>query len=363
MPPRRVPSYRLHKASGQAIVTIAGRDHYLGKHGTEASRRAYDALVGRWIAGGRAAVEEPDRGATVVEVIEAFWTWAQGYYRKDGKPTSQISILRPALASLNQLYGDTPAAEFSPSRLKALRDSWVAEGASRSGANRRTSVVKQCFTWAVEHEMAPGSVSHALRAVRELSYGRTTAPERPKVLPVPRDQIDATMPFLKPREAALVRLQLASGMRPGEACIIRPADIDRSATVWAYKPGRHKTEHRGKDRIVFLGPEARLILEPWLAKAKHPGEYLFRGGGGTRWDPARPLRESTYYRAIEKACRKAGVEKWAPNRLRHNAGTNIRARYGIEASRILLGHSSAVTSEIYSEVDEKKAREIIEEVG
>ena len=43
----RVPAYRLHKASGQAVVTIAGRDHYLGRHGSEASRKAYDALVGR----------------------------------------------------------------------------------------------------------------------------------------------------------------------------------------------------------------------------------------------------------------------------------------------------------------------------
>ena len=35
-----VPKYRKHRASGQAIVTIHGRDHYLGPHGTKASRLA-----------------------------------------------------------------------------------------------------------------------------------------------------------------------------------------------------------------------------------------------------------------------------------------------------------------------------------
>ena len=54
---------------------------------------------------------------------------------------------------------------------------------------------------------------------------------------------------------------------------------------------------------------------------------------------------------------------WAPNQLRHNAATRIRAAYGIEAARIILGHSSAVTSEIYAEIDREKAREIMSQLG
>ena len=36
---RTLPGYRKHKASGQAVVTLNGRDHYLGPHGTKASKR------------------------------------------------------------------------------------------------------------------------------------------------------------------------------------------------------------------------------------------------------------------------------------------------------------------------------------
>jgi integrase len=49
--------------------------------------------------------------------------------------------------------------------------------------------------------------------------------------------------------------------------------------------------------------------------------------------------------------------------LRHAAATRIRAEYGIEAARIILGHSSAVTSEIYAEIDREKAKQIAAHLG
>ena len=44
--PAQVPSYRRHRATGQAVVTLCGRDHYLGKWNTAASRAEYDRLIG-----------------------------------------------------------------------------------------------------------------------------------------------------------------------------------------------------------------------------------------------------------------------------------------------------------------------------
>ncbi len=48
-----VPKYRKHKASGQAVVTIGGVDHYLGPHGTKASKNEYDRVIAEWMANGR----------------------------------------------------------------------------------------------------------------------------------------------------------------------------------------------------------------------------------------------------------------------------------------------------------------------
>ncbi len=49
---KKIPSYRLHKASGQAVVWINGRDLYLGKHGSRESREAYDRLIAQWLEAG-----------------------------------------------------------------------------------------------------------------------------------------------------------------------------------------------------------------------------------------------------------------------------------------------------------------------
>jgi len=49
---KRIPSYSLHKATGQARVRINGKTHYLGKYGTSESKARYDALIAGWLNGG-----------------------------------------------------------------------------------------------------------------------------------------------------------------------------------------------------------------------------------------------------------------------------------------------------------------------
>jgi hypothetical protein len=68
MPRRRnpVPTYRLHKQSGQAIVTLTGglgrrRDVMLGRHGSPESRAEYARVLVDWEAGGQRLPER--RGA------------------------------------------------------------------------------------------------------------------------------------------------------------------------------------------------------------------------------------------------------------------------------------------------------------
>jgi hypothetical protein len=57
------------------------------------------------------------------------------------------------------------------------------------------------------------------------------------------------------------------------------------------------------------------------------------------------------------------VPRWSPLQLRHTAATAIRARFGIEAAKVILGHSRVETSQIYAETDTTKAQRIMEEIG
>jgi transposase len=53
-------------------------------------------------------------------------------------------------------------------------------------------------------------------------------------------------------------------MRPGEVCALRACDIDTGGRVWVYRPVRHKTEHHGQQREVYMGPRAQEVIRPWL---------------------------------------------------------------------------------------------------
>ena len=64
-----VPSYRFHKSSGQAMVTLNGHDVCLGKHSTPASRAKYNQVIAQWIANDRAYQPVAD-DLTSVELVE-----------------------------------------------------------------------------------------------------------------------------------------------------------------------------------------------------------------------------------------------------------------------------------------------------
>src|SRR4029453_18728950 len=53
---------------------------------------------------------------------------------------------------------------------------------------------------------------------------------------------------------------------------------------------------------------------------------------------------------------------WSPNQLRHSAATEIRKRFGLEASQVVLGHSELGTTQIYAQKNLDLAREAVKAV-
>ena len=176
--------------------------------------------------------------------------------------------------------------------------------------------------------------------------------------------------------------------------------------VWLYRLARHKTEHHGYDRTVEVGPRAQAIIRPFLrsdleaslfspadaevdrratmhAKRETPISCGNRPGTNRKRKPTRPPKErytpDSYRRAIARACELADrdakkqqglppdseriVPRWHPHQLRHNYATMVRREFGIETARILLGHRSVVTTEIYAEADRAKACEVVAKIG
>lgn len=270
------PSYPGKPHKGQARITVRlidGRRHdlLLGPFGSPESRAEYRRVLTELEAGGGRyrlnGQEAAASGLTVNELCFRFWKHAESHYRMaDGSASRELDHYQSAQAVLVDLYGGTPAAEFGPLKLKAVRqklvdtwryfvrfgddsqawDRWVGESRFRRRVghggqweaewkgewlpvellqkkkalcrkviNQRIDHIRRMFKWAVSEELVPPAVYEALRAVAGLRRGHPGTYDKSKVKPVSQKHVEAVLPFLCPQVAAMVRLQPLLG--PGRA--------------------------------------------------------------------------------------------------------------------------------------------------
>ncbi len=385
----RIPKYSRHRSGGRdrACVRINGRRHYLGTWGTTESRRRYHELIAGHLAGNQPPVAAPV-AVTVAAVCELFMLHAAEYYRDpDGEPTSEVACYRQAIRPLLAVAAGFPASDFGPSLFREVIADMIDRGWCRKTINKHVSRLRKVFKWAASREVIGADVYQALITVDGLRAGRSDAKETDPVRPVPVEDIEAVRPRVSVQVAAMVDVQLLTGMRPGEVVGMCRADLDMTGDVWVYTPPRHKTAHHGHDRRVLIGPQAQVIMGPLLLRldattplfsatealdsyyaARHAARRTPLSSGNRprkrRGSRSRAYSAASYRRAIRRACEAAGVTTWSPNQLRHNAATMLRREYGIDMARTILGHrlGSSVT-EVYAEADHDRAVAVMRAVG
>lgn len=416
----RVPKYRRHSTRDFAFVEHRGRRIRLpGRHNSPESRSAYTRIL-RQIIRAEEREEIPVIDLTVGHLVRAYLDWAVDYY-SGNKEYVQLCY---AAGPLVHLHADTWVDEFGPTALKEVRQvmvdgSWanksvamdderreVPRAWSRTHTNQQINRIRRMFRWGVENEMVPATVLEALKAVAPLRKGRTTAAEPTPVEPVPPKHVDAILPHVSPTVAAMVRLQQITGMRSANLCQMRLCEIDQSAAVWLYCPDAHKGAWRDAALVIPLGPQAQALLAPFLNRDEKA--YVFSPREALAWWRAhrppehKPNRKTPIYpselkaREAAKAARRRkrtsqrirdhydpdsyrrailyGLEKanknrkqkipaWHPHQLRHTVATTVRKRYGLEGSRVYLGHAHAETTQIYAQRDLELALRIASDIG
>lgn len=411
MSSRKLPAYQLHKATKQAKVRIDGKDYYLGLWGSLESKAKYDKLISDWLAGNiKEKTNQPEAqptlpALTVSALLNAYLDYAEGYYRKRGKATGQVDRIERAVKVAVERCGSTAAIAFGPRMLKEVRRDMVRLDWTRAFINSCIGCLVRAVKWAVSEEMLPGDAAHALEAVVPLRVGEERVREgRSGPKPVPWSQVEATLKYVRPAVADLLRVLHLGGMRPIEACWLRACDIRFDGSlpdgtkfpgVWVYvvPDDANKNAHRGKPRYVFLGPKAQAILSPYIAFCGAE-DFLFSPKRSRdafeaerhekrqtpNWPSAQKRKEKLRQKnprrkpgeryptralqtAIRRACEKAGVPLWSANQLRHSRATQLNAMADLGTAGAVLGHASLETAKRYAAEAVEKAARAMRDVG
>ena len=387
----RTPSYCHHKGSGQAVVRIDGKDRYLGKFGSEESRREYDRLIAEWLAAGRRLpAGTAGDGLTINELLLSYWRWAEKTYRDgDGAPTRELDNLKDALRPLRKLYGDADAARFGPMALRTVREDMIAAGLCRRTINTRIGRLKRVFRWAVSYELLPAPVYEALRTIPGLQRGRGEARDTDPIKPVPDDDVRATLPFLPAVVAAMAEVQLLTGCRVSEALNIarhrpeheragldlqavqaqEPQPRDRPSNLpWSPGPSRRQAVSQNRPTGLPVQPRrrdcgagrtaGRDAQDEAYSVRTDPDEEGQAEAAAPR--PLRPQQLPTGHPACLPQGSGAGLVAAATQAYVSNGHP---ARYGVEAAKVILGHTKVETTQIYAERDLNTAEKIMAEIG
>ncbi len=341
------PDLKFHKGLGQHYYFHDGKKFYLGSDPVEARERHRWAILE--LNGAPPVTVKPLGGLVVAEAVKLYLSGPVA--KKERRERVRHKF---ALTHVAQQFPMMLADQFRVVHIEAIAAQWSTmrrrnrnykldqrDGAVFSGEYvcKLLSAVRQCWAWLAMHDhVTADSAAKVSLGVSQAAKSTTKANQ--KTRPVTEDDLRATLAELPPTCSAMVRTQLATGMRTGEMLSMRWEEIDRTGDVWEYSPGQHKNAWRGHRRTIYLGKSTQGIL----------GEPL---KAGPVWDVA-PV---AFYHALRRAQDRAAVAPWRAYQLRHLAATHVRTNHTDAATIALLGHAGDDLLRLYAGgAEEERAR-------
>ncbi|WP_276910440.1 tyrosine recombinase XerC [Corynebacterium riegelii] len=264
-------------------------------------------------------------------------------------------------------------AQFTLDNLRLWLADAVAQGKARSTLARRTAAVRAFSTWAykqghidtdVAARLVTPKVTRPLPAVLRAETAATMLEQVEQVEQQDRGEgvggdgggVDKQKAPEALRDAAMLELLYATGMRVGELTGLDVGDVDLNK-------GLAKVTGKGnKQRMVPFGDQASRAVRDWLNHGraelahKDAGDALFVGSRGKRIDQ-RQVR-----RVVERAADNAGASDITPHSLRHSAATHLlEGGADLRVVQELLGHASLQTTQIYTHVSAQRLKNVYDQ--
>ena len=282
--------------------------------------------------------------ASIDRFVDALWI-------EDGLASNTLAAYRRDLALYADWLAETQRRTLDDSTESDLRGYAVARhaGSRPSSTNRRLTVFKRYFRWALRERLLAADptlkllgAKQALRVPKTLSEAQVEA-----LLAAPEVET-----LLGLRDRAMLELMYASGLRVSELVGLKTVHL--SLTDGALRA----TGKGSKERLVPFGEEAHAWLLRYQAEARaailagQSSDALFvtaRGG---------PMTRQMFWKLVKAHALRAGIDvPLSPHTLRHAFATHL-LNHGadLRAVQMLLGHADISTTTIYTHVARERLK-------
>ncbi len=284
--------------------------------------------------------------AAVDAFIDALWI-------EDGLAANSLAAYRRDLTLYAQWLAEAAQRGLDDSTEALLREYAVARhtGSKPASTNRRLTVLKRYFRWALREQRLVADPTLKLLAAKQ--------PLRvPKVLSEAQVETLLASPDVATplglRDRTMLELMYASGLRVSELVGLKTVHVGLTDGAL------HVTGKGAKERLVPFGEEAHAWLERYMADARgailkgQASDALFvtaRGGAMTR---------QMFWKLIKAHALKGGVNvPLSPHTLRHAFATHL-LNHGadLRAVQMLLGHADISTTTIYTHVARERLKQL-----
>ncbi len=257
--------------------------------------------------------------------------------------------------------------------VKRYREHLLDQKRKPAGINRRLAALRTFFNWAIEARLTTTNPAQALQGVKQdrrvpkalsaqeiYRLQRTAAGQRQLAVAKadavggPTGAVTPTV-IAAPRDEAVLNLLLYTGLRVGEAAVLRLDDLalNGKAAKVIVRSGKGL-----KYRELPLHKEARQALVAYIqVRPADQGDHLFLGQRG-------PLGSRGIQMQLTALGQAAGVAV-TPHMLRHTFATRLLREAGTDLVTVaaLMGHASIATTQIYTQPGEADMIRAVEKLG
>ena len=227
---------------------------------------------------------------------------------------------------------------------------------SAASMNRELSSLKSFFRYLRKIKAVSEDPFKNIRSLKTAKILPQYVPEsrmKPLLLEV-REQ-SRSSEFREQRDGIIISLLYGCGIRLAELLKITLGDISDGAV---------KIQGKGsKERLVPLLPELEARIARYTAICRENGVVIDDKTPLIFGKSGKALSRTTVQRIVMQQMSSAGIQgRKSPHVLRHTFATAmVNHEAGIESVKKLLGHESISTTEVYTHLDRRHLRSVVED--